>query len=53
MRDSPTSNTWIRAQVTFRKVNNFFVILFRATSPNAKKLFIALDDVSVDDGACV
>ena len=51
-RDSPTSDTWIRAQVTFRKVDNFFVILFRAVSPSFKKLSIALDDVSVRDGAC-
>ena len=52
-RDSPDSSTWIRAQVTFRRVENFFVILFRATSPNQKKLYVALDDVSVDDGPCV
>ena len=52
-RDSPDGDTWIRAQVTFRKVENFFVILFRASSPGRKKMFIALDDVSVDDGACV
>ena len=51
-RDSPTSDTWIRAQVTFRKVDNFFVILFRAVSPSAKKLAISLDDVRVDDGEC-
>ena len=52
-RDSPSANTWIRAQVTFRKVDNFFVILFRAVSPATKKLAIALDDVNVEDGACV
>ncbi len=50
-RDSPDSATWIRAQVTFRKVENFFVILFRAKSP--AKLYVALDDVSVQDGPCV
>ena len=53
MRDSPDDATWIRAQVTFRKVRNFFVILFRANSPRSKKLYIALDDVSVEDGPCV
>lgn len=52
LRDSPDSDTWIRAKVTFRKVNNFFVILFRATSPTAKKMYVALNDVSVEDGAC-
>jgi len=51
-RDSPNENSWIRAEVTFRRVENFFVILFRATSPSARKLFVALDDVSVKDGAC-
>ncbi len=39
-------------QVTFRKVENFFVILFRARSPSAKKLYVALDDVEVEDGPC-
>ncbi len=52
MRDSPTSDTWIRAQVTFRRVNNVFIILFRATSPTQNKLYVALDDVSVQDSAC-
>lgn len=53
-RDSPaSSDAWVRAQITFRKVDNFFVILFRATSPTLKKLYIALDDVSVQDGPCV
>ena len=51
-RDSPNEVSWIRAEVTFRRVENFFVILFRATSPTAKKLYVALDDVSVKDGAC-
>jgi hypothetical protein len=51
-RDSPDDSTWIRAEVTFRRVENFFVILFRASSPDAKKLYVALDDVSVKDGAC-
>ena len=39
-------------KMIFRRVENFFVILFRATSPSARKLFVALDDVSVKDGAC-
>ncbi|TRY68227.1 hypothetical protein TCAL_05216 [Tigriopus californicus] len=33
-------------------VNNFFVILFRATSPTAKKMYVALNDVAVEDGPC-
>ena len=27
MRSSPNPATWIRAQVTFRKVDNFFIVL--------------------------
>lgn len=52
MRSSPEPATWIRAQVTFRKVDNFFVVLFRAASTDQDKLYLAIDDVAVTDGSC-
>ena len=52
MRSSPNPATWIRAQVTFRKVDNFFVVLFRAVAPDQNNVYIAIDDVSVNEGAC-
>ena len=52
MRSSPNPATWIRAQVTFRKVDNFFIVLFRAVAPNENNLYMAIDDVSVTEGAC-
>ena len=52
MRSSPNPATWIRAQVTFRKVDNFFIVLFRAVAPNENNLYMAIDDVSVSEGAC-
>ncbi len=51
-RSSPTPGSWIRAQVTFRRVDNFFVVLFRSTAPNGDKLYLAIDDVAVSEGAC-
>ena len=50
--NSPNPATWIRAQVTFRKVDNFFVLLFRSVAPAADNMYLAIDDVSVTDGSC-
>ena len=52
MRSSPNPATWIRAQVTFRKVDNFFVVLFRSVAPPKDNMYLAIDDVSVTDGSC-
>jgi len=52
MRSSPNPSTWIRAQVTFRKVDNFFVVLFRSVAPKKDNMYLAIDDVSVTDGTC-
>ena len=52
MRSSPNPATWIRAQVTFRKVDNFFIVLFRAVAPDQNNVYMAIDDVSVTEGAC-
>ena len=45
-RSSPNPATWIRAQVTFRKVENFFVVLFRSVAPKSDNMYLAIDDVS-------
>ena len=47
MRSSPLPQTWIRAQVTFRKVENFFVILFRSVAPKSDHMYLAIDDVNI------
>ena len=52
LKSSPRSTTWIKAQITFRKIDDFFIILFRATAPNLKEMDVSLDDVSVTDGRC-
>ena len=52
MKSSPRSTTWIKAQITFRKIDNSFIILFRATAPNLKEMDVSLDDVSVAEGNC-
>ena len=52
-KSSPRSTTWIKAQVTFRKIDVFFLVLFRATAPNLKTMELSLDDFSVTEGQCV
>jgi len=51
-RASPTDSTWIRAQVTFRKIDNFFLVVFRGTSASGGKMMLAIDDVTVTEGKC-
>lgn len=53
-RDSPSASAWVRAQITFRKIDNFFLIMFRAGGPATKgdQLYIALDQVKVLPGKC-
>merc|ERR1712079_380255 len=43
-KSSPNPATWIRAQVTFRKVENFFVVLFRSVAPKSDNMYLAIDD---------
>lgn len=53
LRSSPTESTWIRAQVTFRKIDNFFLVVFRGTAPSGKdQMMLAIDDVTVTEGKC-
>jgi len=53
-QDSPDRNTWVRAQVTFKKVDRDFLLMFRALGPkgNEGSLILALDDVRVKRGRC-
>ena len=53
-QDSPDRNTWVRAQVTFKKVDRDFLLMFRALGPkgNEGSLILALDDVMVKSGRC-
>ena len=53
-RDSPSSSAWVRAQITFRKIDNYFLVMFRAGGPATREdvLHIAVDDVKVVEGVC-
>jgi hypothetical protein len=52
-RDSPDRSTWIRAQVTYRNIDNFFLIMFRgAGSTRYDNLHLAVDDITVTTGKC-
>jgi len=53
-RDSPGLDAWVRAQITFRKLDNYFLVMFRAGGPAFQEdmLYIALDDVKVVEGVC-
>ena len=53
-RDSPGQAAWVRAQITFRKIDNEFLVMFRARGPATRDdiLRIALDDVRVVAGVC-
>jgi len=53
-RDSPSASAWVRAQITFRHIDNFFLVMFRAGGPATKddSLHLALDQVTVLRGKC-
>jgi len=53
-RDSPSDMAWVRAQITFRHIDNFFLVMFRAGGPATKtdSLHLALDQVRVLPGKC-
>jgi len=54
-QDSPDQYTWVRAQVTFKKVDREFLLMFRVRGPQGDQgsLILALDDVKVTRGRCV
>lgn len=52
-QDSPDAFTWVRAQVTFRNVDQQFLVMFRVKNEAANEpLLLAVDDVLVTEGAC-
>jgi len=53
-RDSPGQAAWVRAQITFRKLDNYFLVMFRAGGPATREdmLTIAVDEVRVVEGKC-
>lgn len=53
-RDSPSATAWVRAQITFRHIDNVFLVMFRAGGPTTKgdKLHLAIDQVAVLPGKC-
>jgi len=54
IRDSPDSATWIRAQVTFRNIENYFLVMMRSQGPRNQRglLQLAIDDVVISAGVC-
>jgi len=54
MRSSPDLSTWIRAQVTFRNIDNYFLVMFKSKGPSRleTELQLAVDDVNITEGAC-
>jgi len=52
LRDSPDLSTWIRAQVTFRNIENFFLMMVKSEGPNKGQLHLAIDDITVTQGVC-
>ena len=52
--DSPDAFTWVRAQVTYRNVDQQFLIMFRVKNKAEEgRLLLAVDDVTVTEGACI
>jgi len=53
-RDSPSKSAWVRAQITFRNIDNYFLVMFRAGGPATREdiLHVAVDDVRVVEGVC-
>ena len=51
-QDSPDSETWVRAQVTFKNVDRQFLLMLRARGPRAGRLLLAVDSVRVREGRC-
>ena len=53
-RDSPGVSRWMSAAITFRNVDQYFLLLFRTGGPATKRdfLYLAVDDVIVEEGEC-
>merc|ERR1711973_353357 len=51
VQDSPDQFTWVRAQVTFRNVDEQFLVMFRVKNKASEEdLLVAVDDVLVTEG---
>jgi hypothetical protein len=50
-RDSPSATAWVRAQITFRHIDNLFLVMFRAKGSATKgdTLHLAIDQVTDTD----
>ena len=53
-KDSPEVTSWIQAEITFRNVDNVFLLMFRTGGPTTRQdaLYLAVDDVVVTSGRC-
>jgi len=53
-KDSPDSSKWVKAQITFRKVDNNFLLMFRGGGPSTTKdnLHLAVDQIKITPGKC-
>merc|ERR1719350_2633466 len=53
VQDSPDQFTWVRAQVTFRNVEEQFLVMIRVKNKASEEdLLVAVDDVLVTEGSC-
>jgi len=54
LRDSPDTKTWIRAQITYRNIDNYFLVMLKSAGPSERtaRMYLALDDVIIREGAC-
>jgi len=53
-KDSPDPSKWVKAQITFRKVDNNFLLMFRGGGPSTTKdnLHLAVDQIKITPGKC-
>jgi len=54
LRDSPDTKTWIRAQITYRNIDNYFLVMLKSAGPpqRSSRMYLALDDVTIREGEC-
>jgi len=54
VRDSPDTKTWIRAQITYRNIDNYFLVMLKSAGPPERRarMYLAIDDVTIRNGAC-
>jgi len=54
IRDTQSPNTWGRAQITFRNIDDQFIVMLKAGGPGnvVDWLYLALDEVTITEGEC-